>query len=397
MALSPWFQSPLAHLSLVEMQERVFFYASVPSYIFGTISVLALIFVIGQRPSLWKPRHIFQALSLFNSLIGIFFGIYGFVFLMERLGYLEPMHTGFFYFFIFHRYLLLSGDMIPSVDRCLAVVWPLKYYTHATTSLALVICILSILAACGLTILAWSLGVIPSYLGQMTYPQFYLLVNSQFVLMLSLPYLSLALVVLICDTRALVIAIGRRRRMSKEIGTTSSFLTTTTSSHHHKREGPASGCGGGGGGRPEEQKIFLDRQPTFEFSNDQSSELEHDHAKRLDRNMIEIKITIRCLATTMWFFISQMCTFLPGIILFGCDDKKDTTDEELEEFEMVEEQCQWILTFWIRIFIFCFYQFQFMKPVFFLAMDKDLRKGLKTLILGDKHQKFAKSKKMIII
>ncbi|XP_059088203.1 uncharacterized protein LOC131884439 isoform X2 [Tigriopus californicus] len=261
----------------------------------------------------------------------------------------------------------------------------------------IVICILSILAACGLTILAWSLGVIPSYLGQMTYPQFYLLVNSQFVLMLSLPYLSLALVVLICDTRALVIAIGRRRRMSKEIGTTSSFLTTTTSSHHHKREGPASGCGGGGGGRPEEQKIFLDRQPTFEFSNDQSSELEHDHAKRLDRNMIEIKITIRCLATTMWFFISQMCTFLPGIILFGCDDKKDTTDEELEEFEMVEEQCQWILTFWIRIFIFCFYQFQFMKPVFFLAMDKDLRKGLKTLILGDKHQKFAKSKKMIII
>lgn len=66
-------------------------------------------------------------------------------------------------------------------------------------------------------------------------------------------------------------------------------------------------------------------------------------------------------------------------------------------FEVVEEQCQWILTFWIRIFIFCFYQFQFMKPVFFLAMDKDLRKGLKTLIFGDKHHKFAKSKKMIII
>ena len=36
------------------------------------------------------------------------------------------------------------------------------------------------------------------------------------------------------------------------------------------------------------------------------------------RKLAEIKISIRCLATTLWFFCSQMCTFLPGIFLFGC-------------------------------------------------------------------------------
>ena len=40
---------------------------------------------------------------------------------------------------------------------------------------------------------------------------------------------------------------------------------------------------------------------------------------------------------------------------------------------MGRRSCQMILSIWIRSFIFSFYQFQFFKPVFFLAMDEDLR------------------------
>ena len=42
-------------------------------------------------------------------------------------------------------------------------------------------------------------------------------------------------------------------------------------------------------------------------------------ASETKRKLAEIKISIRCLAMTLWFFTSQMCTFLPGVFLVGCD------------------------------------------------------------------------------
>ena len=49
-----------------------------------------------------------------------------------------------------------------------------------------------------------------------------------------------------------------------------------------------------------------------------------DQAANLEKLLVELKISVRCLATTLWFFCSQMCTFLPGIILMGCDQVDDS-------------------------------------------------------------------------
>ena len=48
----------------------------------------------------------------------------------------------------------------------------------------------------------------------------------------------------------------------------------------------------------------------------------------------------------------------------------------------MNENCDEILSIWIRILIFSFYQLQFTKPIFYLIMDKDLRKGVKATLRG---------------
>ena len=35
----------------------------------------------------------------------------------------------------------------------------------------------------------------------------------------------------------------------------------------------------------------------------------------------DLQLSIRCLSLTTCYFVSQVCTFLPGVILFGCDLK----------------------------------------------------------------------------
>ena len=244
----------LESLTHAETQEWCFLLASLPTYILGTVGTLGLIWAIIRRPRLWKPRHIFQALSLFNSLVGIFFGIYGFIFLAKRVGIIslpEGSVPNIFYFFIFHRYLLLSGDLIPSIDRCLAVVYPLKYYTHATVSMALgkclnhfepegsflivllrsAVCGATIILALGMTFLAWTVGVIPDFVVETAYPQFFLLTHYKFVLLLSFPYVVLAAAVIAADSRALWIALRRRKRLIKERGSFHSSCVTTSTSH----------------------------------------------------------------------------------------------------------------------------------------------------------------------
>lgn len=117
--------------------EKIFAFSLLPSYCFALLGSLSLILIVVAKPRLRKPRHICQVLSLVNSMVGVFFGIYGFFFLYERLAEEGGnLSIKWFYLFIMHRYLLLLGDLMPSLDRCLAVVQPLKYYTHATPSMA---------------------------------------------------------------------------------------------------------------------------------------------------------------------------------------------------------------------------------------------------------------------
>ena len=83
---------------------------------------------------IWKPRVIFEGLSLFNTTIGTFLSIYGFLFLYHRN--IEPFDPATLqiisYFFIFHRFLLIGGDLFPSLDRCAAILFPIKYFFIAS-------------------------------------------------------------------------------------------------------------------------------------------------------------------------------------------------------------------------------------------------------------------------
>ena len=101
-----------------------------------------------------------------------------------------------------------------------------------------------------------------------------------------------------------------------------------------------------------------------------------------------LKLSIRCLSLTTWYFVSQIAIFLPGTIYFGCDKEIDvstnshlyfTYDEwKLQIYGLFQDEhdfldtCGKILNSEIRIFIFIFYQLQFLKPFFFLLFDTEL-------------------------
>ena len=110
----------------------------------------------------------------------------------------------------------------------------------------------------------------------------------------------------------------------------------------------------------------------------------------------DLKLTIRCLSLTTWYFVSQIAIFLPGIIYFGCDMETDVRNEIFKKqiYHLVINNqsisfqsehdllntCGNILNLEVRVFIFLFYQLQFLKPFFFLLFDKELRRGLGNLV-----------------
>ena len=113
----------------------------------------------------------------------------------------------------------------------------------------------------------------------------------------------------------------------------------------------------------------------------------------------DLKLTIRCLSLTTWYFVSQIAIFLPGIIYFGCDMETDVSNwifnKKINHFVINNQSisfqsehdlfnaCGKILTLEVRFFIFLFYQFQFLKPFFFLLFDNELRRGLGNLIIWE--------------
>ena len=73
-------------------------------------------------------------------------------------------------------------------------------------------------------------------------------------------------------------------------------------------------------------------------------------------NLKDLQVSIRCLSLSTLYFLTQLCTFIPGLCLLGAADENA------------------ILDIRIRIFIYIFYLLQFLKPVFYLIFDSNLRK-----------------------
>ncbi len=82
----------------------------------------------------------------------------------------------------------------------------------------------------------------------------------------------------------------------------------------------------------------------------------------------EVRISVRCLLTTSWYLINQMCTFLPGLLLYGCDRKENGS---------IQTECGEVTKIWFRIVLLLFYQLQFLKPSFYMMMDRDLAVGVR--------------------
>ena len=81
------------------------------------------------------------------NLFGITFGGYGLFFLVERIFFSynsepelnsvneevrHPSSILWLYVFIFHRILTMGGDLLPSLDRAAALLFPLKFHCFNT-------------------------------------------------------------------------------------------------------------------------------------------------------------------------------------------------------------------------------------------------------------------------
>ncbi len=131
----------------VAEDEAIMAAASIPTITMGFVGCILVFAAIAKsaitkKDELWKPRNIFEAFSLVNSVIGMFLGVYGCLFTIPRSGFVDARSWNLdqnlmLHLFLFHRYLLLGGDLFTSLDRCLAVLYPLKYYMLATAQVAI--------------------------------------------------------------------------------------------------------------------------------------------------------------------------------------------------------------------------------------------------------------------
>jgi len=300
-----------------------------------------------------------------SSIFGFLFGIYGIIWLDQRieLGFITlDMRKYVTYFFIFHRFLLIGSDLLPSLDRCMAVVYPLKYHTRMSTKKALYVCGLWIVFCIAMAVLAWAIDVIPVDVQNMPMAPFLYLTSYKFVVMTTVPFLIIFGIVFSCDISVLIIAMRRRKRNEKGSPKNSSyqgpsFQTSLKCSIINEK-----------GGSPKtssiQTSVIKTTQSDFDFekgTNSINMNMTIKHSNTLD----DLKLTIRCLSLTTFFFISQLCTFLPGLIFMDDDD-------EVKMSEISQE----ILTFRVRLIIFTFYMLQFLKPIFFLTFDYKLRQNV---------------------
>ena len=88
--------------------------------------------------------------SLLANLFGTVFGGYGILFMAQRVFFSSnsmgehsseydeiPLSSrSWLYAFIFHRFLMMGGDLLPSLERAAALLFPLKFYTDGTPTVA---------------------------------------------------------------------------------------------------------------------------------------------------------------------------------------------------------------------------------------------------------------------
>ena len=148
-----------------------------------------------------------------------------------------------------------------------------------------------------LTFITWTLEIIPKDQNDETleYAPFFVLADHRFVMMISFPYLFVLGVVFTCDCTALLVAIMRKKRLNLAKNQVTLTLSTSKSGHDLEKSNPLTLMG-----PPSPQNLS---SPTNSLS------------------LNDLKLSIRCLSLTTWYFISQISIFLPGILIFGCDFK----------------------------------------------------------------------------
>ena len=75
-------------------------------------------------------------------------------------------------------------------------------------------------------------------------------------------------------------------------------------------------------------KQVITAQPSLEASWDikinisvQSSPETSPNEKKVGKKKIhELQISVKCLSLSAWFFLSQLCTYTPGIVFYRCGD-----------------------------------------------------------------------------
>ena len=131
------------NLTEVASAEATLAYISLPNGILCLLTCLIVFGVVIKSAfdaeddldhTIWKPRIVFVIFSLISTMFGVFFGVYGGLFTYQRIHHTFDYgdRVIFLYLFICHRLLTMGGDLFPSLDRCAAILSPLKYYTQAT-------------------------------------------------------------------------------------------------------------------------------------------------------------------------------------------------------------------------------------------------------------------------
>ena len=110
----------------------------------GSLNVLITLFIVFgiikfSINGTLESRILFEIQSMLSSSLGFLIGPYGIFYLDQRVNLgLHTNNVGKYivYLFIFQRFFLIGSDLLPSIDRSAAVIYPLKYYTRMSNKAA---------------------------------------------------------------------------------------------------------------------------------------------------------------------------------------------------------------------------------------------------------------------
>ena len=158
-----------------------------------------------------------------------------------------------------------------------------------------------ILFSISMTVLAWAIDIIPSKVQDLPMAPYFLMTTYRFVIFTSVPFLIVFVIVFSSDVIVLIIAMHRRKRHIKRSPKSSSISINTRSTsimkNPSKRSDLEKGISNPIDFKPDSPNIGR-TVPDYDFAND-------------------LKLTIRCLSLTTFYFVSQLCTFVPGIIFMN--------------------------------------------------------------------------------